>query len=755
LQFKRISSALLILTLSATSFPSFAVADDAPAPASIPAGDIAAVPAIAGEGATPAIESQPAIQDNTTLLIDDFSDGDLVNALGGESGSWNLNPDDPKADATPSVISIEGTSGPNSVLKLAYKLESELRSQNGYWTKLRNLDASQYDHLEFDVKGDDAGFTSAFIIEVKKYKDLATRTEKLKGGYRVENVTGNWQTIRVPLNQFTGILDFSDPEAWKNPAVSRKNLDELVFVFHDRHVTKKTGAILIDNIKFIRTGNPGPSAVDFPPRAMEKTPAPLYGLDFAKFLIERLKGFPQTRHVAKEFPEDDRLLFQEVAKDTWRFFDEVVDKETHLPLDQIRMGKDSPVSEGVMIGDYTNITNVGVYLMVLVSAYDLKFITKEDAVERIRGTLDELEKLKRHESGFFYNYYDTTTSEATSYFVSFVDSAWLDAGLYVVRNAFPEELKEQADRLLSSHSFKFFYDDVEQQMRHGYYANLKAYSNYSYGAFYSESRAGSYIAIARGDVPIEHWFRIERVFPGSYTWQRSEPKRFRNVTLGIEHVGGFYEWRGMRFVPSWGGSSFEAFMPQLILDEPRLAPKGLGLNGQIHAKGQITYAMEELGYPVWGMSPSAVPDGEYGEFGAAPFGSKGYPAGVITPHASVLPIGYEPAAVAKNIRELVKRYPIYGEYGFYDAVSMETGHVAERYLCLDQAMLFVAIGNYLTDNAIRKRFHQDSVMATAEKLLTSEELFKTGKDAAPEAGSAGGNDEGVTLSPVTPQGKQV
>ena len=108
-----------------------------------------------------------------------------------------------------------------------------------------------------------------------------------------------------------------------------------------------------------------------------------------------------------------------------------------------------PLEEGAWVGDYTNVTNIGVYLLCLVSAYDLGFIPKEEAIRRLKLTMTTVENLEYHESGFPYNYYDTTTLERTSYFVSVVDSGWLVAGLYVVKNAFPEELKEQADHLIS------------------------------------------------------------------------------------------------------------------------------------------------------------------------------------------------------------------------------------------------------------------------------------------------------------------
>ncbi len=670
-------------------------------------------------------------------LVFDFEGADLVNALDGESGSWNLDPMDENnsyTDADIAEVPDLAGNAKNQALRLSYSVESEVPSQNGFWTKLRDFDASHYDHLVFDVKGDASkGFTDKFKIEIKKYKN-SERVEKIKGSFIVKNVTDQWQTVSIPLNLLTGLMDFGDPEAWANPAIGRRNLDELVFVFQDRMVSKKKGTIYIDNIKFLRTGNAGPTAVDFPPRKKEKTPVRIEGLEFTKFLVGRLRGFPTQVLLKKKFPDDDREFLMEVARDTWNFFDHIVDKEHGLPLDNVLIGKDQPVDEATAIGDYTNVTNIGVYLMCLVSAYDFGFISKADAVERIRLTLSTIEKLEYHESGFPYNYYDTTTAERTSYFVSLVDSGWLVAGFYVVKNAFPE-LAEQAERLIHRGNFNFFYDDVERQMYHGYFEHLKVYSDYHYGVFYTEPRASSYIAIAQGQVPVEHWYMgLIRTFPPEFTWQSQDPiNRVKRKTGPYEYYGGYYEWKGIKYVPSWGGSAFEALMPTMILKEKELAPKGLGANDKAQAEGQRRFALEEMKYPVWGMSPSSVPEGGYSEYGAKPFGSKGYKPGVVTPHASVLCLEHEPKEVVANLRKLIELYDIYGEYGFYDAVTVEAdpknpksqvGLVARKYFSLDQGMLFVAINNYLNNGAIRRHFHNDPVMKKAEHLLTDENFFE-------------------------------
>jgi len=668
----------------------------------------------------------PAPVNENEAVIADFEGGGLKNNLGGESGSWNIDEDNPGSTVNIEIIEKPEPFKNDHALRIDYKVDSPKSVQNGFWTKLQNFDSEKFDHLQFDIKGDGENlFTDTLKIELKKFKD-AERVEKIKGAAVIKGITGEWQTIQIPLNRMTGLLNFYDPEVWKNPSLGRKDLDEFVIVLESRRVSQKTGTLYIDNVKFVKLGKQLPTAVDFPPRKGEKTPVRLEGVDFMKFLAKRLNGFPERSRIRKKFPISDERFLRQIARDTWRFFDQIVDREHQLPLDTIQIGAKKPIDTDAFIGDYTNVTNIGIYLMCIVSAYDLGFIDRAEAVKRLNATLDTLDKLEHHTSKFLYNYYDTTTIERTSYFVSLVDSGWLDVGLYVAKQAFPQELKERIEKILETHSYSFFYDPVEEQMFHGFYDNLNVYSDYHYGSFYTEPRAISYMAIARGDVPKDHWFRMVRAFPDSYSWQTQMPKQreLEKNVLGVSFYGGFYEWNGIQFVPSWGGSCFEALMPAMILNEKELAPEGLGLNDRNHVKITIDYTLNELKMPVWGMSPSSKPEGGYSEYGVKVLGSRGYPAGVVTPHASILALEFAPVDVVKNLRELVKRYDIYGPYGFYDAVTPETGLVARKYLALDQGMILIALNNFLNDGAIRKRFHSDPAMKSGEALLTEEKFFQ-------------------------------
>ena len=172
------------------------------------------------------------------------------------------------------------------------------------------------------------------------------------------------------------------------------------------------------------------------------------------------------------------------------------------------------------------------------------------------------------------------------------------------------------------------------------------------------------------------------------------------------------------------GSLFEALMPLLVLDEPRYAPASLGRNAAVHTTLSRRFTLEQLGYPVWGLSPSSTPAGAgYGEYGARILGVRGYRAGAVTPHAAALALLTEPAAATAHLRQLAERYPLYGDFGFYDAVDPKTGQVAYNYLALDQSMILIALANHLRNGIIQQHFAADPIIQRVLPLVGAERFF--------------------------------
>jgi len=467
----------------------------------------------------------------------------------------------------------------------------------------------------------------------------------------------------------------------------------------------------------------------------------------------RLRAWPRRLVVpGGELPSDDRTFLERVARDTWTGLDSFRDRENGLPLDSVWL-KDGPASPPAAsrVGDYTNVTNVGLYLVAIVAARELGLVTPADALARATQILDTLDRLETHR-GYFFNFYDTTSLERTSSFLSFVDLAWLSAGLIVTRRAFPE-LAERSSAHVARMDLGFFYDRRLGLVSHGHYASRGVASPYHYGVLYTEARLGVLLGIGKGEIPEAAWFRMARIFPASCEGQTLPPQNVRVESVRGHDVWiGDYAWQGFRYVPSWGGSMFEALMPALLLDEPRHAPRSLGANDRAHAVVQERFATGELAYPVWGLSPSAVPGEEsYRELGARVLGVRGYRAGAVTPHAAALALDLHRDAAVATLRRIANDFPAYGELGFYDAVDPIGRGVAYAYLALDQAMLFVALANHLTDGAVRRLFEADPVVARVLPLLGAESWFDdAGLLPATPSPGAGGGDRGDGAPAATP-----
>jgi hypothetical protein len=403
-----------------------------------------------------------------------------------------------------------------------------------------------------------------------------------------------------------------------------------------------------------------------------------------------------------------------IAKKTYKYFQDHTAPNTGMTYDEVRF-----TDEGKTEATHTSPTNIAMYMMSTVSAEQMGIITREDAVKRLQISINTLEKLDKW-NGLYYNWYytkDGSLKKDWGQFISQVDNGWLSAGLIVVGQAY-KELNGQTSKLVENMDYSTLYDAEVGQFRGGYDVAAGKLTDHHYGMFYTEPRVGSYISIGKGDVPKEHWWKMYRTLPQEWDWQAQIPNGYTTQYDGISVFEGHYEYSGIKYVPSWGGSMFEGLMPGIVLKEKDLGAKALGLNNQRHVDVQIAYAKEK-GYKAWGFSPSATPDG-YSEFAATPLGTSGYKDGAtVTAHATFLALDYEPREVQKNIKAL-KEFDLYSKYGFYDSVNVETGEVAKAYLALDQGMIMVSIANYLKDGIIREYFHQDPIGERPEELLEQE-----------------------------------
>ncbi|MET0414949.1 MAG: DUF3131 domain-containing protein [Actinoplanes sp.] len=464
------------------------------------------------------------------------------------------------------------------------------------------------------------------------------------------------------------------------------------------------------------------------------------------------------------------------ARDTWRSLTAMTDPRTGLVADNIDGDLATP-------SPYTSPTNIGGYLWSAVAADRLGIISPREARSRISRTLDTLATLRHHTpSGMFYNWYDPATGDvvttwpiedhhAVTPFLSSVDNGWLAAALRVVRGAYPQ-LAPKADRVLSPMNFGFFYNPsattpigTRGLIRGGFWDTAPPPSTTGcsvpqngvwftcnhYDITVTEPRIATYLGIGAGQIPAKAYYDTMRTLPDTcdYSWQEMEPHGFTTVLGGAEVYEGSYRYRGITFVPSWGGDMFEALMPDLFVPEEKWGPKSWGRNHPATVAAQIEHGLNDAKYGYWGFSPASNPAGGYGTYGVDAMGmdTGGYPSdvqrsnydagfgacrpagpapsygdGVVTPHASFLAMMFERGAATENLMGIQEDLDAYGKGGFFDAVAVRSGTVARRYLSLDQAMVMGALGNVLGKGVLRRAFSTRAVEKALRPVIGIEEF---------------------------------
>ncbi|MCO5147554.1 MAG: protein ndvB [Aquamicrobium sp.] len=528
-----------------------------------------------------------------------------------------------------------------------------------------------------------------------------------------------------------------------------------------------------------------------------------------------------------EVAPGDATALRHIARRTWLYFETFVTVEHNmLPPDNYQEDPEPVVAAR------TSPTNIGVYLLSVVSARDFGWISLAETVERLEKTLSTVEKMERHR-GHLYNWYETRTLKPlTPHYISSVDSGnfaghlvaiaaacddWaaapaahlqgdfegiLDAAAIIeetldilpddrrplrplrrrlaerieglrravetirrepetasirafnltvlaadirklaraldeeigsaasgdlvlwserlekaceghLADAHTEEtgvgrlrqrlvsLRDRARQFAFEMDFAFLMRRDRKLLSIGYRVEEHQLDEACYDLLASEARLTSLFAVAKGDLPAEHWFRLGRPV----------------TAIGFSGA-----------LMSWSGSMFEYLMPPLVMKEPRGGI--LDHTSHLVIRRQIAYGRQK-GVP-WGVSEAAynARDREltyqYTNFGVPGLGLKrglGQDT-VIAPYASLLAAQFRPADAVDNLERL-KALGALGRYGFHDAVDFTPARlpqgksfaVVRNFMAHHHGMSIVAVANTVFEGRMRERFHSDPVIVAAELLL--------------------------------------
>ncbi len=264
-----------------------------------------------------------------------------------------------------------------------------------------------------------------------------------------------------------------------------------------------------------------------------------------------------------------------------------------------------------------------------------------------------------------------------------------------------QAIADQAQQLFRETDFSFLFDPTRKLFSIGFRVRDGTLDPSCYDLLASEARLASFLAIAKGDVASDHWFRLGRA---------------------LTPVG-----RGSALI-SWSGSMFEYLMPALVMRAP--ARSLLDHTYRLVVARQMSYAAE-LGVP-WGISESACnardlkQTYQYSSFGVPGLGLKrGLSEDVVVaPYATALGALIQPEAAVRNFARLSNAGAA-GRYGFREALDYTARRLPEgasvaivkSYMAHHQGMALVALGNVLNDRAMVERFHADPIVEATELLL--------------------------------------
>ncbi|CAN5718202.1 glucoamylase family protein [soil metagenome] len=259
-----------------------------------------------------------------------------------------------------------------------------------------------------------------------------------------------------------------------------------------------------------------------------------------------------------------------------------------------------------------------------------------------------------------------------------------------------------ADDLIEEMQFGFLFDRQRQLFSIGYNVSDGRMDGSYYDALASEARLASFVAIATGQIPHEHWFKLGRSLTPAGT---------------------------ARALLSWSASMFEYFMPLLVM---RAYP-GTLLDETYRAvlERQIQYGVQKK--VPWGISESAYNaqdlerNYQYRAFGVPGLGLKRGLADdlVVAPYASALAAPLLPADVSLNFERL-GRIGMAGRYGLYESIDFTpermpdeatTAVVLRTFMAHHQGMTLVSIDNALHDYPMQRHFHADPRVQAADLLL--------------------------------------
>ncbi|HEV2711259.1 MAG TPA: glucoamylase family protein [Edaphobacter sp.] len=263
------------------------------------------------------------------------------------------------------------------------------------------------------------------------------------------------------------------------------------------------------------------------------------------------------------------------------------------------------------------------------------------------------------------------------------------------------DIAVRAERCAEAMDFGFLLVKSRQLLSIAYDGTTGELHPACYDLLASEARIASLLAIAKGDIPQEAWFR-----------------------LGRSHV----LVNGRAALLSWTGTMFEYMMPALWM---RTFPDTLIARS---LQNVVRIQRDHVRDFPWGISESGF--AETDEAGRYLYQAWGVPAlalkygaedgPVISPYSTFLALPLLRNDALANLRRMAAMNWT-GAYGFYEAADFTQGRqprLVRSWMAHHQGMSLLSLTNLLHENIVQRWFHANPLVRATQLLLHEKPLSK-------------------------------
>ena len=265
-----------------------------------------------------------------------------------------------------------------------------------------------------------------------------------------------------------------------------------------------------------------------------------------------------------------------------------------------------------------------------------------------------------------------------------------------------QQISDQAERFAEEMDFSFLFVESRMLLSNGFDMATGQLHKACFDLLASEARTAAFLAVAKGEIPQQSWFRLGR----SHTLVKGRAVLLSWTATMFEHL---MPTLWMRSYPSTLLADSLDTVIQVQMDHVRGMPWGISESGYATTDENGRYF-----YQAWGVPTIAL-------------NYKAQDGPVISPYSTFLALPLMRRAAMANLRRMAALGWV-GAYGFYEAVDYiqreprREPQIVRSWMAHHQGMSLLAITNVLRGNVFQTWFHANPRVRAAEQLLHEKPL---------------------------------